>query len=331
MSVGAIAVSQNNPDLVYIGTGESNNRQSTSWGDGVYKSTDGGKTYTNIGLKTSRHINRIVIDPRNNDVVWVAATGPLFGPGGERGVFKTADGGKTWKQTLKVDDDTGANELVDRRHRQQDSLRVHLPAAADVVLHERRRARQRHVEVHRRRRDLDAPEERPARRAARPHRVRRVPQAAEHHLRPRRGPRRRSRRRRRRAGGAAPGARAPERRRRGRRARRGSGAAGGGTGPRSGRRRWPRPRDRRECISDGPLSLRRRGRDVAEGQQQQSAADVLQPGAHRSQRSRSRLHGRRRPADDHRRRQDRQYAGGLGDPLRSPRDLDRPGQFRITW
>ena len=112
MSVGAVAVSQNNPDLVYIGTGESNNRQSTSWGDGVYKSTDGGKTYTNIGLKTSRHINRIVIDPRNNDVVWVAATGPLFGPGGERGIFKTVDGGKTWKQTLKVDDDTGANELA---------------------------------------------------------------------------------------------------------------------------------------------------------------------------------------------------------------------------
>ena len=112
MSIGAIAVSQNNPDLVYMGTGESNNRQSTSWGDGVYKTTDGGKTWTNIGLKSSRHINRIVIDPRNNDIVWVAATGPLFGSGGERGVFKTVDGGKTWKQTLKVDDDTGANDLV---------------------------------------------------------------------------------------------------------------------------------------------------------------------------------------------------------------------------
>src|SRR5579872_1210891 len=112
MSIGDIAVSQSNPDLVYVGTGESNNRQSTSWGDGVYKSTDGGKTYTNVGLKTSRHINRIIIDPRNNDVVWVAATGPLFGGGGERGIFKTTDGGKTWKQTLKVDDDTGANDLA---------------------------------------------------------------------------------------------------------------------------------------------------------------------------------------------------------------------------
>src|SRR5712691_7124317 len=112
ISIGDVTVSQSNPDLVWVGTGESNNRQSTSWGDGVYKSTDGGKTYTNMGLKTSRFINRILIDPRNNDVVFVAATGSLFGPGGERGIYKTADGGRTWKQTLKVDEDTGANDLV---------------------------------------------------------------------------------------------------------------------------------------------------------------------------------------------------------------------------
>jgi photosystem II stability/assembly factor-like uncharacterized protein len=112
MSIGDVTISQSNPDLVWVGTGESNNRQSTSWGDGVYKSTDGGKTYTHMGLRTSRHINRIVIDPRHNDTVFVAATGSLWGPGGERGVYKTSDGGKTWKQVLKVDDDTGANDLV---------------------------------------------------------------------------------------------------------------------------------------------------------------------------------------------------------------------------
>ena len=112
ISIGDVTVSQSNPDLVWVGSGESNNRQSTSWGDGVYKSTDGGKTYTFTGLRSSRLINRIVIDSRNNETVYVASTGSLWGPGGERGVFKTTDGGKTWKQVLKVDDDTGANDLV---------------------------------------------------------------------------------------------------------------------------------------------------------------------------------------------------------------------------
>src|SRR5881409_1236306 len=112
MSVGDVTISQSNPDLVWLGSGESNNRQSTSWGDGVYKSTDGGKTFASMGLKTSKHINRIVIHPRNTDIVFVAATGNLFGPGGERGVYKTTDGGRSWKQVLEVDDDTGANDLV---------------------------------------------------------------------------------------------------------------------------------------------------------------------------------------------------------------------------
>ena len=100
IAIGDVAVSQINPDLVWVGTGESNNRQSTSWGGGIYQSTDGGKTFAMMGLPQSKHINRIVMHPTNNDVVLVAATGPLFGPGGERGVYKTTDGGKSWKQVL---------------------------------------------------------------------------------------------------------------------------------------------------------------------------------------------------------------------------------------
>ncbi len=112
LSIGDVTVSQTNPDLVWVGTGESNNRQSTSWGSGVYKSTDGGATWTHMGLPESYHVNRILIHPRNNDVVFVAATGALFGPGGDRGVYKTTDAGKTWKLVLKGDADTGANDLV---------------------------------------------------------------------------------------------------------------------------------------------------------------------------------------------------------------------------
>ncbi|MEO7082721.1 MAG: hypothetical protein ABI442_17820 [Gemmatimonadaceae bacterium] len=112
MSIGDVTVSQSNPDVLWVGTGESNNRQSTSWGDGVWKSTDGGKTFAHMGLTESKHINRILIDPSNDDDVLVAATGPLFGPGGERGIYKTTDGGKTWKRVLFVDDETGANDLA---------------------------------------------------------------------------------------------------------------------------------------------------------------------------------------------------------------------------
>lgn len=112
ISIGDVTMSQSNPNLVWAGAGESNNRQSTSWGGGVYKSTDGGRTWTNMGLKESYHINRIVIHPDNNDVVYVAATGSLWGAGGDRGVYKTTDGGRTWKAVLKGDADTGANDLV---------------------------------------------------------------------------------------------------------------------------------------------------------------------------------------------------------------------------
>ena len=112
ISIGDVTVSQKDPNLVWVGSGESNNRQSISWGGGVYKSTDGGTTFQMMGLANSKHINRIVIDPTNNDVVLVAATGPLFGAGGERGIYKTTDAGRTWKRVLVVDDETGANDLA---------------------------------------------------------------------------------------------------------------------------------------------------------------------------------------------------------------------------
>ena len=186
LSIGDVAVSQTNPDVVWVGTGESNNRQSTSWGDGIYKSTDGGKTFTNVGLRDSKHIGRILIDPANNDVVIVAAQGPLFGPGGERGIYKTTNGGQSWTQVLKVDDETGATDLAMSRTDPEDDLRVDVSAAPRRLLHERRRPGQRHLEIDRRRRPLDAPHrQRLARGIARPHRHRHVSQERQHRLRER--------------------------------------------------------------------------------------------------------------------------------------------------
>jgi photosystem II stability/assembly factor-like uncharacterized protein len=112
LSVGDVTVAPSNPSVVWAGTGEANNRQSSSWGDGVYKSVDGGKTWKHMGLKETRSIGRIVIDPLNPDVVYVAAVGHLWGSNPERGVFKTADGGATWKRALFVDENTGATDLV---------------------------------------------------------------------------------------------------------------------------------------------------------------------------------------------------------------------------
>jgi len=111
-SIGDVAIAPEDPNLVWVGTGENNNRQSSSWGDGVYKSMDGGKTWRNMGLGASRHIARILVDPSDLDVVYVAALGSLWGPGGDRGVYKTTDGGESWNPVLQVDDDTGATELV---------------------------------------------------------------------------------------------------------------------------------------------------------------------------------------------------------------------------
>lgn len=101
-SIGDISVAPSNPDIVWVGTGEANNSRSSYWGDGVYKSTDAGKTWKNVGLKESHHIGRIVIHPQNPDIVYVAALGHLYSENPERGLYKTTDGGKTWNLILDV-------------------------------------------------------------------------------------------------------------------------------------------------------------------------------------------------------------------------------------
>lgn len=111
-SVGAVAVAPSNPSIVWVGTGEANNRQSASWGDGVYKSSDGGKTWSHMGLDDTQAIGRVVIDPTNPEVVYVAAVGHLWGPNPERGLFKTADGGKTWNKVLFINNDTGVTDVA---------------------------------------------------------------------------------------------------------------------------------------------------------------------------------------------------------------------------
>ncbi len=111
-SIGDLALAPSNPDILYVGTGEPNNRQSSSFGDGMYKSTDAGRTFTHIGLRETQSIARVVVHPTNPDIVWVAAMGHLFGPNPDRGVFKSTDGGRTWRKTLFVDDYTGATEIV---------------------------------------------------------------------------------------------------------------------------------------------------------------------------------------------------------------------------
>ncbi|HTQ11596.1 MAG TPA: hypothetical protein VMI31_16160 [Fimbriimonadaceae bacterium] len=117
VSIGACAVSQKNPDIVWVGTGEATSRNSVAWGDGVYKSSDGGKTWANMGLKETMHISRVLIDPNDDNTVYVGALGRTWGYNKERGVYKTTDGGKTWKQVLYVDDKTGvADMVIDRKN-----------------------------------------------------------------------------------------------------------------------------------------------------------------------------------------------------------------------
>ncbi len=111
-SIGDIALAPSDPSIVWVGTGEPNNRQSSSWGDGVYRSLDAGKTWQNMGLRDTRHIARVLIDSHDPNIVYVAALGHLWGPNKERGVFKTTDAGKTWNNVLFVNEDTGITDLA---------------------------------------------------------------------------------------------------------------------------------------------------------------------------------------------------------------------------
>jgi len=111
-SIGDVTVAPSNPDVVWIGTGEANNRQSSPWGAGVYRSTDAGETWRHRGLTATRHIGRILVHPGNPDTAFVAAGGSLWGPSEDRGVFRTRDGGESWDKVLHIDTDTGVTDMV---------------------------------------------------------------------------------------------------------------------------------------------------------------------------------------------------------------------------
>lgn len=129
-SIGCITMDPNNHNVIWVGTGENNNQRSVAYGDGVYKSVDGGKSFSHMGLENSEHIGMIAVDPRDSDVVYVAAYGPLWSAGGDRGLYKSTDGGENWEAVLTVSEHTGFNE-------------VHLdPRNPDIVYataHQRRR------------------------------------------------------------------------------------------------------------------------------------------------------------------------------------------------
>ena len=111
-SIGCITMDPNNHNVLWLGTGENNHQRALGWGDGVYRTDDGGESWKNMGLKDSRQVGGIVVDPRNSNVVYVAAEGSVWGPGGDRGLYKTTDSGKTWEKILNISENTGVNNVV---------------------------------------------------------------------------------------------------------------------------------------------------------------------------------------------------------------------------
>jgi photosystem II stability/assembly factor-like uncharacterized protein len=111
-SIGSVVLDPKNPNVIWVGTGEANNQRSVGWGDGIYRSDDAGRSWRNLGLKDSQHIGRIVIDPRDSKVVYAAAYGPLWSAGGDRGLYKTTDGGATWNKILNISEHTGISDVI---------------------------------------------------------------------------------------------------------------------------------------------------------------------------------------------------------------------------
>jgi photosystem II stability/assembly factor-like uncharacterized protein len=110
-SVGCVSLDPGNPEVVWVGTGENVSGRHVGYGDGVYRSTDGGRSWRNMGLATSEHISRILIDPRDSNVVYIAAEGPLWSAGGERGIYKSVDGGQAWSSVLEISENTGVTDI----------------------------------------------------------------------------------------------------------------------------------------------------------------------------------------------------------------------------
>ena len=133
-STGAVAIDPNDSNVIWLGTGENTSQRSVGWGDGVYKSLDGGRSWENMGLRSSGHVGRIVVDPRDSDVAYVAAMGGLWAPGGERGLYKTTDGGAAWTPVLQISEHTGVAD-------------VHLDPRNPDVLYAVAYQRRRHVGV----------------------------------------------------------------------------------------------------------------------------------------------------------------------------------------
>ena len=144
-SIGAIEVAPFDPRIIYAGTGETDLRSDISFGDGIYKSTDAGKTWTNMGLRDTRQIGRILVDPANPNVVFVAALGHAYGPNEERGVFRSSDGGNSWRKVLYKGPETGAVDLAWAPEDAPNYLRHSLECAAPAAraIRPRRRTRQR--------------------------------------------------------------------------------------------------------------------------------------------------------------------------------------------